>query len=76
MVRDKASKKWVYNNPDAVKEIIAQRYEIDPETLLTIDELKTTPQGDVVYYNVIVMPGESDLSASRRDVRGTYLIIH
>lgn len=76
MVRDKASKKWVYNNPDAVKEIIAQRYEIDPETLLTIDELKTTPQGDVGYYNVIVMPGESDLSASRRDVRGTYLIIH
>ena len=66
----------MYTYEDAVKQIIAQRYEIDPETLLTIDELKTTPQGEVGQYNVIVMPGESDLSASRRDVRGTYLIIH
>jgi hypothetical protein len=76
MKRDKESKKWIYNNADAVKAIIAQRYEIDPKTMLTIDELKSTPKGEVGQYNVIVMPGESDLSASRRDVRGTYLIIH
>lgn len=76
IVRDKVSKKWVYENPDAVKQIIAQRYEIEPESVLTIDELKTTPKGEVGQYNVIVLPGESDLSASRRDVRGTYLIIH
>lgn len=69
-------KQWEYNDANAVKEIIAQRYNIDPKTLLTIDELKTTPKGDVGQYNVIVLPGESDLSASRRDVRGTYLIIH
>jgi len=69
-------KKWVYNNEDATKQIIAQKYKIDPKTILTIDELKNTPQGQEGQYNVIVLPGESDLSASRRDVRGTYLIIH
>lgn len=69
-------KKWVYNNEDAAKQIIAQRYKVDPKTILTIDELKTTPKGQDGQYNVIVLPGESDLSASRRDVRGTYLIIH
>jgi hypothetical protein len=74
--RDKASKKWVYKNADAVKGVIAQRYNVDPDSVLTIDELKVTPKGEVGQYNVIVMPGESDLSASRRDVRGTYLIIH
>lgn len=70
------NKKWTYNQPDAVKAIIADRYNIDPKTVLTIDELKKTPQGQEGQYNVIVLPGESDLSASRRDVRGTYLIIH
>jgi hypothetical protein len=74
--RDKVKKKWFYNNADAVKGVIAQRYNADPESILTIDELKVTPKGEVGQYNVIVLPGESDLSASRRDVRGTYLIIH
>lgn len=69
-------KKWVYANQDAVKEIISQKYKVDPSSILTIDELKTTPKGKDGEYNVIVLPGESDLSASRRDVRGTYLIIH
>jgi hypothetical protein len=69
-------KKWKYNDVNATKNIIAQRYKIDPKSILTIDELKTTPKGQSGQYNVIVLPGESDLSASRRDVRGTYLIIH
>lgn len=70
------NKKWEYNNVDATKQVISQRYKIDTNTLLTIDELKNTPQGEAGQYNVIVLPGESDLSASRRDVKGTYLIIH
>ena len=73
---EREDKKWVYRNEDAVKQIIAQRYEVDPESVLTIDELKVTPAGEVGQYNVIVLPGESDLSASRRDVRATFLIIH
>ena len=73
---DREGKKWVYKNQDAVKEIIAQRYDADPKSILTIDELKVTPKGDIGQYDVIVLPGESDLSASRRDVRATFLIIH
>lgn len=71
------NKKWTYNNTDAVKQIIADRYKIkDVSKILTIDELAKTPKGGDGEYDVIVLPGESDLSASRRDVRGTYLIIH
>jgi hypothetical protein len=73
---DKDSKQWYYNNEQATKQLIAQYYNINPKTLLTIDELAKTPKGEVGQYNVIVLPGESDLSASRRDVRGTFLIIH
>jgi hypothetical protein len=73
---EKKGDDWEYNNVDATKNIIAQRYNIDPNYILTIDELSTTPKGKEGLYNVIVLPGESDLSASRRDVRGTYLIIH
>ena len=73
---DKENKQWFYNKPAAVKAAIAQHYKINPKTLLTIDELAKTPKGQPGQYDVIVLPGESDLSASRRDVRGTYLIIH
>lgn len=73
---EKKGKNWEYNDSDATKQVIAQRYKLDPKTILTIDELSKTPEGASGQYNVIVLPGESDLSASRRDVRGTYLIIH
>ena len=74
--RDKESKKWEYNNVEATKQLIADYYKIDPKNILTIDELSKTPVGSNGQYDVIVLPGESDLSASRRDVKGTYLIIH
>lgn len=74
--RDKTAKKWFYNNEEATKQIIGQHYKIDPKRILTIDQLSKTPVGKKGQYDVIVLPGESDLSASRRDVQGTFLIIH
>lgn len=71
--------KWVYNDESSIKEFknrMASKYSLNPDKILTIDELKKTPEGSPLEYNVIVLPGESDLSASRRDVKGTYLIIH
>jgi len=71
--------KWVYKSHQDVMEAkrkIALKYNIDLDTMLTIDELKETPMGEKDQYNVIVLPGESDLSASRLDVKGTYLILH
>jgi hypothetical protein len=75
-IEKKGKDKWVYNNVEATKQSIAQRYSIDAKKLLTVDELNDTPKGNEGEYNVIVLPGESDLPASRRDVRGTYLMIH
>jgi len=58
------------------KEIVSQYFKIDPRSLLTMDELYKTSIGKTNEYNVIVLPGESDLSASRKDVRTTYLFLH
>lgn len=75
----KPIEKWSYNNESALRQAknkIAAKYSIPVETLLSIEELSNTPKGKRDQYNVIVLPGESDLSASREDVRGTYLILH
>jgi len=72
----KKGEKWVYNNIGATKEIISKRFNLNPKKLLTVDELIKTPKGENGEYNVIVLPGESDFPASRRDVRGTFLMIH
>jgi hypothetical protein len=74
-----ADGKWVYKNETALlnaKKKISLKYNIDLTNILSIDELSKTPKGEKDQYNVIVLPGESDLSASRDDVRGTYLILH
>jgi hypothetical protein len=74
--KNKGEKAWKYGNLDATKQTIAQRYNLDPKTFLSVDELRMTPKSDEKKYNVIVLPGESDVPASRRDVGGTFLIVH
>jgi hypothetical protein len=68
--------KWKYNNKEEVKNILKKRYNIKDKEFLTIDELKNKPEGNPLQYNVMVLPGESDIPASRRDVHGTYLFKH
>jgi hypothetical protein len=71
--------KWTYKSARDLAEAknkIALKYNIDIKSILTIDELSRTRMGKKDQYNVIVLPGESDLSASRSDVKGTYLILH
>lgn len=58
------------------KNIMASYFNIDPTKLLTMDELYDTPVGKTNEYNVIVLPLESDLSASRKDVHITFLFLH
>ena len=72
-------KKLVYKSDqdiDALKQRLAAKYSIDPKTILTYDEMMSTPVGKKNRYNVIVKPGDGDDSANRRDVLGTYLLIH
>ena len=59
-----------------LKQVIADRYKIDVNKLLSYDEMMDTPVGKKNEYNVIVMPGDGDVSATRRDVLGTYLLLH
>lgn len=59
------------------KKDLAMKYNVPVESILTYDEMIKTPQSNEEgKYNIIVVPGDGDVSASRRDVKGTYLLIH
>jgi hypothetical protein len=71
--------KWVYRGPNEIKSFknaLANEYNISPTTLLTDEELENTPLGSRNQYNSIVLPGETDISATRSDVHITYLYFH
>jgi hypothetical protein len=60
-----------------MKEVIGQKYDIDPKSVLTYDEMMDMPEGSKLKYNVIVVPGlDGDLGAARRDILGSYLLYH
>lgn len=72
--------KWQYKNKEAenkVKQNIAKKFDVKPNTLLTYDEYMKIPRSNEIgKYNVIIKPGDGDVAASRRDVLGSYLLIH
>lgn len=62
---------------NSFKKDLAMKYRVPVDSILTYDEMLKTPESpDVGKYNVIVVPGDGDVSASRQDVKGTYLLIH
>jgi hypothetical protein len=62
---------------DTLKDRMAKKYNVKKDSILTYDELRTTPESDEVgKYNVIVRARDGDDSASRKDVLGSYLLIH
>lgn len=79
LVKDKTGK-WQYKNAGAqniVKQRLSKKYSIDPESIITYDEMMKMPRSpEKNKYNVIVKPGDGDDSANRSDVLGTYLLIH
>lgn len=58
------------------KHRLAQKYHIDPNTIITYDQMMDMPEGDQQKWNVIVVPGDGDDSAVRKDVLGSYLLFH
>jgi hypothetical protein len=77
--KPKVIKKWEYKGPTQIKVLkdrIAKQFNINPNSILTYDEMLQTPQGQPLQYNVIVKPGDGDVAATRRDVLGSYLLIH
>jgi len=62
---------------EAFKVKLGQKHNIKPESIITYDDLLKTPvDKELNKYNVIIRPGDGDISASRPDVKGTYLLIH
>lgn len=60
-----------------LKKKLSLKYGVPAGSILSYEEMKNTPESDEVgKYNVIVRPGDGDESANRKDVRGTYLLIH
>jgi hypothetical protein len=63
-------------NLEKFKTLMAQKYAIDKNSILTYDQMMKIPVGEEPKWNVIVMPGDGDNSANRNDVIGSYLLFH
>jgi hypothetical protein len=71
--------KLEYKGPAQIKTLkdrIAKAYNLDPNSILTYDEMLKMPKGQPLAYNVIIKPGDGDIAATRRDVLGSLLLIH
>ncbi len=58
------------------KRRMAHKYALQIDTIITYDEMMQKPVGDHAHWNVLVWSGHGDESANRKDVLGTYLLIH
>ena len=59
------------------KQNLAAKYNIDPDTIVTYDQMLKIPEGPKPKWNVVVFPaGHGDLGASRLDVATQFLMFH
>jgi len=72
--------KMIFINPDAENELkrrIANKFNVDINTLLMHDEMMDTPVANEKLYNVIVQAkGETDIPTQRPDVLRTFFLEH
>ncbi len=74
-----SSGQWQVASPEALKELknrLAQAYNISPSSILSYDEYLSKPKVSGMKYNVIVAPGEGDISANDQNVLSTLLLRH
>jgi hypothetical protein len=64
------------DNLPELKQRVAKEYGVDPESVITYDELMDMPVGTERKWHVLVWKGHGDESAVRKDVLGVYLLIH
>ena len=70
---------WQVANPESLitlKQRLAQAYNISPSSILSYNEYIHKPKVAGMKYNVIVAPGEGDLSANDQNVLSTLLLRH
>lgn len=61
---------------DEFKRRLAQQYKVDPDSIITYDQMLDIPVGSEPKWNVIVQPGAGDRAANRKDVIDSYLMFH
>ena len=70
---------WQPASPEALKEIkqrLAKEYGISANSILSYDEWMAKNHESGMKWNVIVAPGEGDVSANSHDVLSTLLLRH
>ena len=70
---------WQPAGPDELAELkqrLAKAYGISASSILSYDEYMSKGKGSAMQWNVIVAPGEGDLSANDRNVLSTLLLRH
>jgi Gene product 88 len=71
--------RWQMRDPAALKELkqrLAKHYGISANSILSYDEWNAKNHGTGMKWNVIVAPGEGDISANSHDVLSTLLLKH
>ena len=64
------------DDEQTLKTRVAQHFKLDPNTILTYDEMMSTPKGDKPKWSVIVTPNDGDDAAFRKDVKTILLTQH
>lgn len=59
-----------------LKAKVAKHFKLNPEEVITYDEMMTTPKTDVPKWHVIVTPNDGDDAAFRKDVKTVMLTQH
>jgi hypothetical protein len=59
-----------------LKNRVADFFDMDPNTVITYDELMSTPKAEGPKWNVIVTPNDGDDAAFRKDVKSILLTQH
>ena len=56
---------------------LAKRFDLDPNTIITYDQMLTIPPGTEPRWNVVIFPaGHGDRAANRKDVATSFLMFH
>lgn len=59
------------------KQKLASAYELDPDTIITYDQMLTIPEGPQPKWHVVIFPaGHGDRAANRLDVINSFLMFH
>ena len=59
------------------KQYLGKTYNIDPNSVITYDQMNRIPEGPAPKWNVVVFPaGHGDLGAPRLDVENQFMMFH